>query len=487
MFHLLVLMLLAGPPSVEWSAVPSGGMVAVECAGDVNSDGTDDIFAASDETLGYGIMCLDGISGEVIWLNDSIRGAFTTGCLRAIGDTDLDGIVDLAVGTGLGLNYAVTTLSGATGNVIWSAPQSNRVHFVQYAVGPNPGDVIVLSTKVTSSNHFCTFFALNGQTGDVVWSSPAQSTLDYWIRTTDADVSGNDWSEMGYSVDRGSVSFGYVHVKDGITGGVLQSTGTMYYGTMDICSSPGLLAVSHFGIYPIMWMESIISGDTIWSSDDTNMSFISLDFIPNITGSSTPYPEIIGWSGPHLTLIRGDDGYHQNRYEFPNPIASVDCYLDEIQWKLALITETSFRCPDLVFESPTVEPSIMLPNSGGADLCLLESDLYSTPLAAIAMSGPGPGVCVIRTSWPVEINRETTIPIPEVPSVRLLSVPGRGCLVMIGESQVEVMILDITGRAIDNVSIGEGERVYVQLGPGVYQLIDGNSGRLLHMATVLCK
>lgn len=485
-FFSLILFLITAPPSIEWTGSASGGIIAVECAGDINSDGTDDIFAASVEDQGYGIMCIDGISGDVIWTNEKVPGAFNTDCLRAIGDADLDGIADLAVGTWM--NYAVTVLSGSTGSVIWTDRQTLPVHFVESVDGPDTGGIAVIATKVEAPNHYCSNIAFDGQTGDVLWATPATSTLDYWIRTTDSDVSGNGWSEMGYSIDRGSVMNGYVVVRDGYTGDVLQSAGTMYFGTMDICSYySGLLAVSNFGDYPVMWVESIISGTAIWSSNDWNLEFSTLDFIPNITGSYSPYPEILGWSGSHLTLIRGDDGYYQDEYIFPSEITSVDCYLDEEFWKLALITSGKFYCPELVFDSPSTEPSIVLPNSGGTDLCLLESDEYPTPLVAVSMTGSGPGVCVISTSWPVEIAEESNDPGSVIPSVRLLSIPGRGGLTIIGESQVEVMILDIAGRIIEIENIAEGEQVHVQLFPGVYQLVDSDSGRLLYTATVLCE
>jgi hypothetical protein len=487
MIHqLLVLVLVAGPPSLEWAMVPSGGIVAVECAGDVNSDGTDDIFAASDEALGYGIMCLDGITGETIWLNDSIPGAFATGCLRAMGDADLDGISDLAVGTGL--NFAITALSGATGDVLWSIPQSNPIYSVQYAEGSEPGNVAVLATRKSPGEN-CTFFALDGQTGSALWSSPTVATQDSWIRITDSDVSGNGWSEMGYSVDRGSAMNGGVIVRDGYTGVYLQGSSTMYFGTMDICDSSPIacLAVSHFGDYPVMWMNLLTSGATIWSSNEANMSFPYLDFLPNITGPSTPYPEVTGWGGSNLMLIRGDDGYHQDWFEFPSSIQSVDCFIDDAQWRLALVTTASFHCPYLVFVSPTVEPSISLPTSGGCDLCLLESDLYPTPLAAIAMSGSGSGVCVISTSWPVAVASESTIPLSETPSIRLLSHPAAGGIAMIGENWIEVVIMDIAGRVVQQISVDNGEQVFIPLPPGVYQLIEHNSGRLLTKATVLCE
>lgn len=253
----------ASEPNENFTAVSSGGFHSVafkddgaiitwekndlgQC--DVNGDGTDDIFAGADEALGYGVMCLSGISGDTIWTNDSFPGSYTTGCLRTIGDIDLDGVADLAVGTGI--QYAVTTFSGATGDVLWSSNQDNAVHFVQRAIGPDPGDVSVLATKVYSWD-YCTFFALDGQTGNPLWSTSAISTLDSWIRVTEGDASGNGWSEMGYSIDRASAMNGYVTVRDGHTGVVLQSSVGMYFPSMDICdSSIPCLAVSNWGRLP---------------------------------------------------------------------------------------------------------------------------------------------------------------------------------------------------------------------------------------------
>ncbi len=483
MYCLLSIVLFAGPYSIEWSAIPSGGIVAVECAGDVNDDGTEDIFAASGEAYGYGIICLDGISGEILWLNDSIPGAYKTGCLRTIGDADFDGIADLAVGTGL--EYAVTAISGATGDILWSSSQNNAVQFVQRSIGPEPGDAVVLVSKVYGGEN-CTFFALDGQTGNALWSAPTQSTTDSWIRVTEGDATGNGWSEMGYSIDRASVMNGYVTVRDGHTGVVVGGSGAMYFPSMDICDSPmPCLAVSNFGDDPVMWVNSLIVGNTIWSSNDGSLFFPHLDFIPNITGPSTPYPEILGWSGSYLTLIRGDDGYFQDRYEFPGSLKSFDCYLDESQWRLAAITSTSFYCPYLTFVSPTLEPSVVLPSSGGADMCLLKSNLYPTPLIAVAMTGSGSGVCMINTSWPVGISGETSSSVPIVPVVNLLSVPGIGHIDIVGGSQAEIGILDITGRMIKRISINSGEQISVSLIPGVYLLVDQNSGLLLHKATVV--
>ena len=55
-------------------------------------------------------------------------------------------IPDLAVGTWM--NYAVAVLSGSTGNVIWTDPQTLPVHFVESVDGPDTGDIAVIATLI---------------------------------------------------------------------------------------------------------------------------------------------------------------------------------------------------------------------------------------------------------------------------------------------------------------------------------------------------
>jgi hypothetical protein len=480
MVHLLAMFLVANPPSLVWSAIPSGGIVDVECAGDLNGDGTDELFCAFGEATGQGILCLDGLSGETIWWNDSIPGVYGTGCLRRTADIDLDGFSDLAAGRGT--QSAIIALSGASGETLWTSPQSSPVHFVQSVQGPYPGDVVIVASRYSSGNAI-TFFALGGQEGNWLWGH-SEYTLDQWIRVTDGDASGGGWAEIGYSIDRGSVMNGGAVVRDGFTGAAVGGASNMYNGTMDICTSPvACLAVSNSGDYPVMWMESLISGSLIWGSNDTNLWFPYLDFIPNITGSY--YPEILGWSSSQLALIRGEDGYHQDRYTFPGTLQALETYHDGTVWRLAAVTATKFHCPPLVFASPSVEPSFALPGSVGCDLCLLESDAYPTPLVGIAMSGSGPGVCVINTSWPVATENESSASIPPVGAVGLLANPGTGGIILIGERAAEVVIMDITGRVIRTIQVEAGIQTSVDLAPGVYSLVEAGSGTLLCRAVVL--
>ncbi len=238
-------------PGNPLDSVSEGGFAEVQCAGDVNGDGTEDIFAASKESAGHGIHCLDGLTGEAIWSNTSVAGVADRGCLRTVGDVDLDGTPELAGGAQS--PSRVFLLCGATGEQIWSTPQDRPVEYVQGTQGPNPGDVAVLASRETVSR-FGSFFALNGQSGSELWSVTSFSTDDHWIKVTETDINGNGWSEMGFSVDRGSAWDGFVTVRDGFSGDQICGQSTIYFGTMDICDSPvPSLAVSHFGDMPSTW------------------------------------------------------------------------------------------------------------------------------------------------------------------------------------------------------------------------------------------
>lgn len=411
MLALLLLAATASPPEILWAAWSPGGIVDVECAGFVNGDSTEDVFAASDEASEHGIMCLDGATGGIIWLNDSIPGITGTGCLRVIRDVNLDGVHDVAAGSSA--NPAVAVFSGSTGEILWSIPQEYPVCWIEASNGPGPSDVYVLVNRQNSYWTSCA--ALVGQTGAQQWATPYVATTDLWLRATEGDINGTGWSEFGISVDRGSVSGGWADVMDGSNGGLIHREGTMYFGSMDVCDTPmPLMVMSHFGTYPVTWAYSFVSGTVVWQSDNPDLGCALLQILPSITEPATPDREILGLgSSSHLVLFSCDEEYTDVfvEYIFPSAIRAVDYYCEAATWRVALVTSASFHCPLLdLWSPPSTEPSIALPNTDAQDLCLIESVLSPTPLVAVAMKTAGPGVCAIRTTWPEGIEEESTAP-----------------------------------------------------------------------------
>ncbi len=480
----LLLAIISGPQGILWTAFPEGCFTAVQCAGDVNGDGTGDIFTASLESMGVGIHCLDGLTGAVIWSNQSALGVAGPGCLRTVGDVNLDGVPEVAAGQAG--SPRVFLLCGATGAQIWSSPQDKVVQYVEGIVGPEPGDVVVLAMKdaVSSSGGI---FALDGQSGQELWFQWAGSTQDAWIKVTETDISGNGWSEMGYSIDRGSVWNGSVMVMDGYTGELLCGQSTCYFGTMDICDSPvPSLAVSHFGYLPGTWMVDIPGEEPVWDTGEEEFCFPNLNFIGNVTGSYSPRADLLCYGSLHIYLISGDNGYHDDGY--PLSAVATDCFHDGSQWRLAALTAGTFNAPPLVFSSPATTPQTQLPNSPGSSMCLFESDQYPTPLVAVAMAGTtGPGICVIHTSWPVANGGTYSEPVPAQVPVSLVECPGRGFLTAQGIAGGEAVILDSAGRVVGKVMLRPGEREAFHLPPGVYLLVDSSTGVLLQRGVVLVR
>jgi hypothetical protein len=484
MFHsILSFILISGPIGIEWTAIPEG-QISVECAGDVNGDGTEDCFTSGSEYNNSGVSCLDGLTGELLWQNDSIPGVWIRDSFRSIGDVNQDGIQDLAAGTGL--SPSITVFSGADGNIIWSLPQSHPVRFLERASGPNPGDVAILVLGNEGSD-WCYFYCLNGQNGEPFWCDEWPiSTLDEWIKITDADVNGNGWSEMGFSIDRGSVMSGSVSVRDGFTGEYILGSGTCYFPTMDICDSPvPCLAVSHFGWTPSMWVNNMPTGSSVWTSDSYDLIWSHLEFIPDVCGSGYHYPDIIGWGGESAMLITGETGYYQDEYTFPEGIVYLDVFQESAEWKLVVLTETKLHCPVLTSISPQSEPSVLLPSAPAQDFCLLDSDQFPTPLVCIAMNGTGPGVCALRTSWQVQTDENISSPVLQQIPITLSSIPENGGITMNCNSGVNLCIMDLTGRIVTETSMVAGETLFVKLPPGLYFITDRDTGTLFHNAVVL--
>ncbi len=484
MIHsLLSAFLILGPMDIEWTALPDG-QISVECAGDVNGDGTEDCFSASSEDNGAGVFCIDGLTGEILWQTDFIPGVWNTECLRTIGDVNLDGIQDLAAGTTL--PNSVTVFSGVNGEVIWSSSQEYPVKYIERATGPSPGDAVVLVLTKLGTD-WLIFNGLDGLTGEQVWNNTySNSSLDEWIKVTDADINGNGWSEMGCSIDRGGAMSGYTTVRDGYTGELLYFSSAMYYPRMGLSDSPlPCVAVCHYGDAPDLWVDDLTSATTVWSIDYVTFPAYHLDFIPNVTGSGSPYPELIAWGDTYATFIIGDNGSYVDSYVFPAPIVALDDFEDTQTIRITALTEYSLHCPVLAQTTPPTEPSINLPSSPGTDFCLLESDQFPTPLVCVSMNGSGPGVCAVRTSWQVQVDENHTEPIQETPSISLASVPSTGGITVISSKPVELVLVNISGRVVDEVALTGSDELFIELPPGVYHLVERSTGMSLQRAIVL--
>ncbi len=412
MLALLLLAATASPPEIQWTAIPTGGIVDVECAGYINEDSTEDVFAASSEASGYGVMCLDGASGGIIWITDSIPGIAGMGCLRSIRDVDGDGCRDVAAG--LSTSPSVAVLSGSTGDVLWTVSQAEPVCWIETAIGPGPFDTNVLAN--TRDSYWTSCSALSGQSGMQEWETPYVATSVDYIKVTESDFNGTGWSELVLTVNRQAVSSGWEDVLDGADGSLIHREYTMYYGAVDVCDTPlPLMVISNMGTYPVMWAWSFVSWSVVWTSDDYELSFGKLEILPDITGPPSPEREVLGVNGSHMTLVSMDEDYlgWYGEYTFPATVKALDSYCDAGTWKIAVVTTTSFHCPELEFSSPSIEPSIILPNTDASDLCMLSTNLFPTPLVAVAMQAPGPGVCSICTSWfeGIEDQPEPAVPI----------------------------------------------------------------------------
>ncbi len=245
------------------------------------------------------------------------------------------------------------------------------------------------------------------------------------------------------------------------------------------------LAVSHFGWNPDFWVDNLLVGFTVWSIEETDFISQNLEYIPNISGPGWPYPELIAWGYNEATLIMGNQGNYEDSYELPSDIVALSVFQDAESWKLVALTAASIHCPLLTLTDPQTEPSIALPSSPAKDMCLLESDQFPTPLICIAMDGSSPGVCAVRTSWPVHTEEKTNLAFSERASIRLSSSPCIGGIGIICEVSAELRVVDITGRIVSDISLTEGEEAFLEMPPGVYFLYDRNTDTSFQRAVVL--
>ncbi len=467
MLLVLLAALLADPPYILWTGAPGGQVAAVENAGDINQDGTDDVFVAWEQSSGQGTALFSGLTGETIWWENALTGVNCTETLRSTPDFDGDGHRDFV--TACESPSLLSARSGSNGEYLWIISQSDPVKYLEYSCGPSEGDVLILGNRVAGAELWNSFFAVDPVSATEVWQVPPQSSDDYKIMTTDGDCSGNGWSEFGYATDRGSAYSGFAVVRDGLTATQLETSYTMYFPEMDVCDSPPAMVISHYGMEPWVWLEDINTGQQIWSIDE--YGFMGrVQFIENIDGPSLPWPEIILFAGNDLILINGENGTYGEWYQFSSNIQKAEFYQQWGSPKLAVLTASSLICPSLAYIPVPGFPEISLPGTMPVDLCLINSENFPTPLAVAAMSGTGQGVCAIATSWPLSTEDETE-PVPnERPLVILEETPFHGGIPFRATSQAQVDVFDVSGRLVRSVQTEEGSSHFLELPPGLYFL-----------------
>lgn len=479
MFFLLLASLISDPPFMIWNAVPEGGVAAIENAGDIDLDGTDDVFVGWAEATGGGTALLSGFTGDTIWTECALPGVACTEALHAIPDVNGDGHADFAAA--LSNPSLLSARSGADGEYLWLSSQDSPVLFLEHAACSATGEVLIIGNRIAGVEVNNTFFAVDPVTATETWSHFMGSSDDFRIRTTSGDVSGNGWSELGFAGDRGTAGSGDVWVLDGLTGDLIQETEVVYFPRMDICDSPPIMTVSHFGYEPALWLENIQTGSQIWGEPD--FQYIGdVFFTGNADGPSAPWPDIL-CINVGMTLFCSDDGSHGNMYVFQTGIVKVEHYLLDGNLMFAVLTDASLITAEASYD-PGTYPEFLVPGSGHQDLCLLNSSSYPSPIAVVASSEAGPGVCAIATSWPVS-TEDASRPMTPAASFSLEANPSAGGLLLRGHHTARVSIMDIAGRTVGSVRIESGGTDFIPLSPGIYLLKEESAPGPTTMAVVL--
>ena len=465
--HVLLLALTADTPCILWSNLPDQYASAVENIGDINENGTDDVVVLSQDASESVLWCFDGRTSQVLWVTSGLPEITDSRCLVSTPDMDGDGIGDIALGGGETSRDdpdSVFAFSGFDGSKIWSKPMLYGCHVADMAVSPGPLDEPPMVHVSLVDGYFRHFLSLDGDDGYERWSVSVV-TFNSEIHTI-PDCNGNGWGEMGYSINRGSVSGGGCYVRDGRGGPIVYSTSAMYYCSMDLCDSPEpMIAVGQTGYPPDFRLETVPGGAVLFDLYWGEAFLGEVQGVSGVDGGPLPTPILMGWEEENFNFIAGPDGDVYPPCTFPFDVKRVESFqVTPATWAIAVLTARTFHVMDPVLYS-TPGPSCDLPSLFGVDLCLLASDQYPTPLAAVALSGT-PGLCVLVTSWPEGIGESTPAADPHVRLARNPSTEGLNLVLTKGFEGAS--IIDISGRQVVRIEAQQEGEVFVDLSPGVY-------------------
>ncbi len=83
------------------------------------------------------------------------------------------------------------------------------------------------------------------------------------------------------------------------------------------------------------------------------------------------------------------------------------------------------------------------------------------------------------------MDENHTEPIQETPSISLASVPSTGGITVISSKPVELVLVNISARVVDEVALTGSDELFIELPPGVYHLVERSTGMSLQRAIVL--
>ncbi|MBD3278039.1 MAG: hypothetical protein GF388_07055 [Candidatus Aegiribacteria sp.] len=464
----LVFALLAESPSVLWTGLSGHSSLAVRTVGDVNGNGTEDMVALTGDVSGSDLWCLDGLTSEVLWNQTGLPSIQPAECFSSVPDANGDGILEVAAGLGGASEPTVFVVSGLDGQILWSLELGYEQPIYDLACAPgSQGEPSVIVTS-RIDGYFVYFTAI--EEGSIRWEYGV-FTYDPDIHTL-SDFSGNDRGEMGYCVDRRSITSGGCYIKDGYSGGEIFSTSACYYPQMDVCDFPEpLIAVGQDGYPPDFRLETVPGGEIIFSLSWSEAILANIQGVVGVEGGPFFPPVLIGWDENYLNFIHYLYWpYVTDSCYFPNDIVKIEPYqAGANSWKLAVLTKYCFHTMDPYYET-SPGPFCDLPSLFGKDICMLQSDQYPAPLAA-AVVGGDPCLCVIETSNPLSIEGESSTN-QLAPSLNLISNPTPGGLSLFLEDDFcGAVVLDMSGRQRVHIDKSMEDDVFVELPPGVYLIV----------------